>query len=238
MGVLGPEGPRRDGRDPIGVTIGSHITTAIAHHGVVAVFLLMAVDAVLPIGSELIMLYAGVLAAGAAAGAHISLVGSSVPFGVESYALLVAAGTLGSMAGATAGYALGALAARSGTDRLPHWLPVRDDGFARARSWFEAHERSAILLGRITPVVRSLISIPAGVLRIPLRPYVLWTMLGALMWCLTFGGVGWALAGAWEGFHRNFRYADYVVAAALVATIAATAVRSRRRRPAAAARPT
>lgn len=220
------------------MTIGSHITTAIAHHGVVAVFLLMAVDAVLPIGSELIMLYAGVLAAGAAAGAHISLVGSSVPFGVESYALLVAAGTLGSMGGATAGYALGALAARSGTERLPHWLPVRDDGFARARSWFEAHERSAILLGRITPVVRSLISIPAGVLRIPLRPYVLWTMLGALMWCLTFAGVGWALAGAWEGFHRSFRYADYVAVVALVAVIAASAVRSRRRRPAAAARPT
>jgi len=58
------------------------------------------------------------------------------------------------------------------------------------------------------------------------------------MWCLTFAGVGWALAGAWEGFHRSFRYADYVVAAALVATIAAAAVRSRRRRPAAAARPT
>ena len=212
------------------MTVGSSITTAIADHGVIAVFLLMALDAVLPVGSELIMLYGGVLAAGAAAGAHISLLGSSVPFGVESYALLVASGTLGSLTGATAGYALGALAAPAATGRRPSWLPVSDHGFARARSWLEAHERNAIFLGRITPVVRSVISIPAGVLRVPLRPYAFWSMLGALAWCLAFAGVGWALAGTWEGFHRGFRYADYVVVAALVALIAAAAARSRRRR--------
>lgn len=211
------------------MTVSSHVTTAIAHHGVVAVFLLMAVDAVLPIGSELIMLYAGVLAAGAAAGAHLSLFGSHVPSGAESYLLLVGSGALGSLAGATAGYSLGALAARSGTER-PRWLPVSDEGFARARSWFQAHERSAIFLGRITPVVRSVISIPAGVLRIPFRPYAAWTLLGALVWCLAFAGVGWALAGAYEGFHRSFRYADYIVAAAVVALIATAAVRSRRSR--------
>jgi len=76
------------------------------------------------------------------------------------------------------------------------------------------------------------------VLRIPLRPYAAWTLLGALLWCLTFAGVGWALAGAWEGFHRSFRYADYIVAAAVVALIAATAVRRRRRAAAAVPRAT
>jgi membrane protein DedA with SNARE-associated domain len=211
------------------VTVGSHITTAIANHGVLAVFVLMALDAVVPVGSELIMLYAGVLAAGAAAGANTSLLGSGVHFGAESYALLVASGTLGSLAGATAGYALGALAAPAAAERRPRWLPVSDRGFARAQSWFQAHERSAIFLGRITPVVRSVISIPAGVLRVPLWSYAFWSMLGALAWCLVFAGVGWALAGTWEGFHRSFRYADYVVVAALVALVVAAAVRSRRR---------
>jgi membrane protein DedA with SNARE-associated domain len=215
------------------MTIGAHITTAVAHHGVVAVFALMALDAVLPIGSELIMLYAGVLAAGAAAGAHLALFGGHVPFGAESYALLVAAGTLGSTAGAIGGYAVGALATRAGTGR-PRWLPVSDEGFARAQSWFQAHERSAIFLGRITPVVRSVISIPSGVLRVPFRPYAFWSMLGALAWCLAFTGLGWALAGTWQGFHRSFRYADYVVVASLVALIAATVLQGRRRRSAAA----
>jgi membrane protein DedA with SNARE-associated domain len=179
------------------------------------------------------MLYSGVLAAGASAGGHLAVLGSPVPFGAESYALVVAGGTLGSIAGASAGYALGALGARTGTEPVPRWLPLGDDDLARARSWFQAHERSTIFLGRITPVVRSVISIPSGVLRIPLRPYVFWTMLGALAWCLAFAGIGWALAGAWEGFHRGFRYADYVVGAALLTLIVGTAVRSRRRRSAA-----
>ena len=212
----------------------SSITTAIANHGIAAVFALMAVDAALPIGSELIMLYAGVLAAGAAVGGHLGLFGSHIPFGVESYAVIVAAGTLGSLAGALGGYAVGALAARDGAERRPRWLPVSDTGFARAQSWFQAHERSAVFLGRITPLVRSVISIPAGVLRVPLRPYAVWTFLGALLWCLAFAGVGWALAGAWEGFHRGFRYADYVVAAAVIALIAVAVVRSRRDRSATA----
>jgi membrane protein DedA with SNARE-associated domain len=206
----------------------SSITTAIANHGIAAVFALMAVDAALPIGSELIMLYAGVLAAGAAVGGHLGLFGAHIPFGVESYAVIVAAGTLGSLAGALGGYAVGALAARDGAGRRPRWLPVSDTGFARAQSWFQAHERSAVFLGRITPLVRSVISIPAGVLRVPLRPYAVWTFLGALLWCLAFAGVGWALAGAWEGFHRGFRYADYVVAAAVIALIAVAVVRGRR----------
>jgi membrane protein DedA with SNARE-associated domain len=204
------------------------ITTAIASHGMYAVFVLMALDAMLPLGSELIMLYAGALAGGAAGAAQLGVFGTHVPFGVDSYLVLLAAGTLGTIVGAMAGYALGAWAARGGADTRPRWLPVSDEGFARARSWFQAHERTAVVLGRVTPVVRSVISIPAGVLRIPFRPYVLWTLPGALLWCAAFAGLGWALAGAWQSFHHSFRYADYAVVAIAVVVLATFVVRRRR----------
>jgi membrane protein DedA with SNARE-associated domain len=208
--------------------ISHDITSAIANHGVYAVFILMALDAMLPLGSELIMLYAGVLAAGAAGAAQLGVLGSHVPFGLDSYLVLVAAGTLGTLVGAIAGYALGAWAARGGADTRPRWLPVSDAGFARAHSWFQAHRRSAVLLGRVTPVMRSVVSIPAGVLRIPFRPYVLWTLPGALLWCLAFAGAGWALAGAWQSFHHGFRYADYAVVAIAAVLLAVFVARRRR----------
>src|SRR3954471_6301912 len=118
------------------------ITSAIANQGVYAVFILMALDAVLPLGGELTMLYAGVLAAGAAGAAQLGVLGSHVPFGIDSYLVLVAAGTLGTIVGAMAGYALGAWVRRTDADTRPRWLPVSDEGFARAQSWFQTHERS------------------------------------------------------------------------------------------------
>jgi membrane protein DedA with SNARE-associated domain len=89
-----------------------------------------------------------------------------------------------------------------------------------------------VLLGRLTPVVRSFISIPAGVLGIPPGPYTALTFLGSLVWCLAFAGVGWAVGHSWESFHHSFRYADYaaVVAVVLVAGVA-TVHHRRSRRP-------
>jgi membrane protein DedA with SNARE-associated domain len=62
-------------------------------------------------------------------------------------------------------------------------------------------------------VVRSFISIPAGVLGTPLASYAVLTLAGSLIWCLGFAGVGWALGGSWTSFHHSFRYADYAALA-------------------------
>jgi membrane protein DedA with SNARE-associated domain len=87
-----------------------------------------------------------------------------------------------------------------------------------------------VFLGRITPLVRSFISIPAGVLGSPIGPYTVLTLLGSLIWCFGFAGVGWAVGGQWESVHHGFRYADYVVVAAVViAIVAVVAMRLRRR---------
>lgn len=204
----------------------SQITSAIARDGVYAVLVLMALDAFLPLGGELTMLYAGVLTAGAA-GAHVTVLGAQVPFGAESYVVLVAAGTIGSLVGALAAYAVGAWGGRALLDR--RWLRLNPEALARAEGWLERHGGSAMLVGRVTPVVRSFISLPAGVLRYPFGEYTLLTLLGSLAWCLAFAAAGWALGSAWESLHSGFRYVQYTVVVAVLALIGAAMVRRRRR---------
>jgi membrane protein DedA with SNARE-associated domain len=85
-----------------------------------------------------------------------------------------------------------------------------------------------VLLGRLTPLARSFISIPAGVFRMPLPRYTIFTLIGSAIWCFTLAGVGWALGANWDEVHRNFRYAEIAVGLAVVALVAYWIVRRRR----------
>src|SRR3954452_5123288 len=100
----------------------AHVTDWIARHGIYAVFLLMAVDALLPVGGELVMLFAGALAGGAIASQHVTLFGAGIPQGAEAYVVLVAAGTLGYLAGSLVGWAIGAYGGRALIERHGRWL--------------------------------------------------------------------------------------------------------------------
>ena len=108
----------------------SHVTNWIADHGLVAVFVLMAVDAVLPAGGELVMLFAGALAAGAIAG-------HSGP----SLAAVVATGTLGYLAGSLAGWAIGLAGGRPFIERHGRWLHIGPERFARRSAGSSASAR-------------------------------------------------------------------------------------------------
>ena len=211
-------------------SISTSITDWIAQNGVYAVFVLMAIDALLPAGGELIMLYAGVLASGSVSGHQVTLFGISLPSGVESYVTLALAGTLGYLLGSMIGWAIGRSGGRALIERHGRWLHLSPESFARAERWFDRYGPRAVLFGRITPVVRSFISIPAGVFRSPIPTYVPLTLLGSAIWCFAFAALGWALRGSWEAFHENFSYADYAVAAAGVALVAFIVVRRLRAR--------
>jgi membrane protein DedA with SNARE-associated domain len=217
-------------------SISTAITEWIAHNGVYAVFALMALDALLPAGGELIMLYAGVLAAGGVSDHQTSLFGLTLSTGLESYLVLALAGTLGYLLGALVGWAIGSSGGRALVERHGRWLHLKPETFARAERWFERYGPRAVFLGRITPVVRSFISIPAGVFRSPIQLYVPLTLLGSALWCFSFAAVGWALGGSWESFHESFSYADYAVAAAGVALVAFFVVRHFRARRSAGSR--
>jgi len=192
----------------------AHVTSWIADLGLAGVFALMAVDALIPAGGELVMLFAGALAAGAISG-HPA---SSLP-------AAIVAGTLGYLAGSLAGWAIGVRGGRPLIERHGRLLHLSPARFARAEAWFGRWGRAAVFLGRITPLVRSFISIPAGVLGSPLGPYTLLTFLGSAIWCFAFAAAGWALGGSWETLHHDFRYADYAVAGLALLVLAVLAAR-------------
>jgi len=206
------------------------VTSWIAHHGAYAVFLIMAVDALFPVGGELTMLYAGALAAGAIAGQHAVFFGHDLHTGFESYVVLALAGTIGYLIGALVGWAIGRSGGRSLLERHGRWMHISPERLDRAERWFDRHGRWAVFLGRLTPVVRSFISIPAGALETPVGPYTLLTLAGSAIWCFAFAGAGWALGSSYERLHHAFRYVNVVIVVAAVLALSLVAVRETRRR--------
>jgi len=194
----------------------SSLTKAVGDYGVYAVFGLMAVDAVFPAASEVVMVYGGALAGGAFAGQHVSLFGAEIHRGFGAYLAISLAGTLGYLVGSLVGWAIGDYGGRPLLERRGRWFHLSGEKLDRAETWFERWGDWAVLLGRVTPVVRSFISIPAGVFRAPLPRYTALTAVGSAAWCFAIAGAGWALGASWERFHTDFRFADYVVVLAVV----------------------
>ena len=198
-------------------SVSGSLTSLVGDHGLYAVFVLMAIDAVLPAASELVMVYAGAVAAGAFASHHVTLFGSRIDSGFQAYVAMALAGALGYLLGAIAGWAVGLYGGRPLLERRGRLLHLSPTKLARAERWFDRWDDWAVLVGRVTPVARSFVSIPAGVFRMPLARYTALTALGSAVWCFALAGVGWAVGRSWERFHHDFRFADYAVAAALVA---------------------
>jgi membrane protein DedA with SNARE-associated domain len=201
-------------------SITSSITSAIGNHGIYAVFGLMALDAVFPAASELVMVYAGALAAGAFAGQHVDLFGARFHHGFWAYLAMALAGTLGYLLGSLVGWAIGALVGREYFERHGRWLHVSPEKLARADRWFDRYGSLTVLVGRVTPLLRSFVSIPAGFLRMRLAPYTVLTLIGSAIWAFALAGVGWAIGRSYEHFHSDFRFVDYVVVLVVLAAIA------------------
>jgi membrane protein DedA with SNARE-associated domain len=146
----------------------------------------------------------------------VTLFGHALSTGLESYLVMVAAGTLGYVAGSLVGWEIGVRGGRGLIDRHGRKLHLGPARFAQAERWFARFGPAAVFLGRLTPLVRSFVSIPAGVLRFPFWPYLALTFAAALIWALAFAGAGWALGGNWEQVHHAFRYADYAAVLAVV----------------------
>src|SRR5439155_3366225 len=157
----------------------SSVTTLIGDHGLYAVFVLMAIDAVFPAASELVMLYAGALAAGAFVSQHVTLFGSRVTTPFWAFVAMALAGTIGYLVGSLAGWGIGAYGGRPLLERRGRLFHLSPGNLERAERWFERWGDWAVFLGRVTPVVRSFISIPAGVFRMRLGPYTILTLAGS-----------------------------------------------------------
>jgi membrane protein DedA with SNARE-associated domain len=180
------------------------IASFVGDHGVYAVFVLMAVDAVFPAASELVMVYAGALASGAFVDQHVVLFGSRIDSPFWAFLTMVLAGSIGYILGSIGGWAIGRYGGRPLAERHGRLLHLGPERLARAERWFDKHDDSAVLIGRVVPVVRSFISIPAGIFRMPLGKYTLLTIPGSVAWCFAFAGIGWAFGSNYDRFHHAF----------------------------------
>ena len=170
--------------------------------GAVGVGLSILLETVIPpIPSEAVLGLAGVLIRG----------------GEMNVVAVIAFATLGSIIGALffygIGRALGPKRSHAFLDRLPL---VETEDVDKTFEWFERHGRSAVFFGRMVPIVRSFISVPAGVVKMPLLPFLVYTTLGSLIWNSVLVGLGVA---AGDFVQNNLRYFDYAIALALVLAV-------------------
>ena len=202
------------------------MTSFLAHHGLWAVFALMAVDAVFPAASELVMLYGGALASGALA-QDLNVLGTPRS-GFGAYIAIALAGTIGYTLGGIAGWAIGLYGGRPLLERHGRWFHLGPERLERAERWFNHWGDWTVLIGRILPVVRSFVSIPAGVLEMRFWRYVVLTLIGSAIWCFVLAGAGWGLGASWHRFDHDFRYLEILVALAVIALVAYVIFRRRR----------
>jgi membrane protein DedA with SNARE-associated domain len=187
-------------------------TDFISSTGYAAVFVLMALEsACLPVPSEAIMLFAGF----AVSKGELTLLG------------IVAAGVLGNLVGSWAGYAIGYYGR---TDLLERHkvFHVNPEWLKKTEGWFERYGDAAVFFSRMLPIVRTFVSLPAGVARMPIMRFSVLTVLGSIPWVLALGLLGQEVGDNWESWRHNLGYIDYVVAAAIVGGVAWWFLRRRR----------
>jgi len=184
----------------------------IASWGYLAVFLLtVAESACIPIPSELTLGIGGALASGAVLGPkhpHLNL------------ALVIVVGAAGSVVGSFVAYAVGRTGGRAFVDRFGKYLLLTHKDLDRAEAWFARRGDSAVLFGRVVPVVRTFISLPAGLAEMRLVPFGVFTAVGVTVWVGVLSGIGYALGGSYHSMVKGFGDASYVVAGLAVVAIA------------------
>jgi membrane protein DedA with SNARE-associated domain len=203
------------------------VTSFIGDHGLAAVFVLMAVAAVLPAASELTMLYGGALASGALAG-HIGIGAHHFAPGVRAYLAVVVTGVVANVLGAVVGWAIGWYGGHPLLERHGRWLHVTPERIDRAERWFDRFGVVAVPLGFATPVVRSFVAIPAGIAEMRLARLVPLAAIGCAVFCSVIAAIGWAVGDSWDAAKHDLRYVDVAVVVAIAAAAVYWYVRRRR----------
>jgi membrane protein DedA with SNARE-associated domain len=177
--------------------------------GAVGVGLLVALESVFPpIPSEVVLPLAGFLAGA----------------GRMSFVSVCLWATAGSLVGALMLYWLGAALGAARLRRLADRIPLMDGrDVERAEAWMRRHGVWAVLLGRMVPGVRSLVSIPAGVQRMPLWLFSVLTVIGSAIWNVLFVGLGYLLGDRWKQVGEYSDLLNYAVVGAIVLAVAVVA---------------
>ena len=185
------------------------VQDVIEQLGYVGVALLVVLENVFPpIPSEIVLPFAGFVA----------------QQGSYSVVLMILAATVGSVIGALIMYWIAAIIGderlHAFTRKFGKWVQIREADLTRAEEWFDRHAMSAVLVGRCVPLIRSVVSIPAGFRRMKLVPYIAYTFLGSLVWNIALVGAGAVLGENWERVEPVVATFQWIVIVVILAGIA------------------
>jgi membrane protein DedA with SNARE-associated domain len=181
--------------------LGRFITSVISHGGYLGIVLLMGIEsACIPLPSEVIMPFSGYL----------------VAVGRFKLAWVGLAGALGCNAGSLVAYQVGALGGRPWVEKYGHYLLVTRHDLNLADRWFDRYGDWAVFIARLLPVVRTFIALPAGISRMNVLRFHVYTFLGSLPWCLALAYAGLKLGNRWVILREYFHRFDTAIGALMV----------------------
>jgi membrane protein DedA with SNARE-associated domain len=188
------------------------VVTQISNHGYLAVLVLMVLEsACIPIPSEAIMLFGGALAGG------LSIAGVHPDLNVWGVA---AAGAAGNLIGSAIAYAVGRVGGRPVIERWGRYILLRRRDLDKAEDFFRRKGDIAVLVGRVLPVVRTFISLAAGIAEMPVVRFLVFTLVGSFVWTVALALAGDAVAENWHHVEGYFTAITVVIAVIAVAAIA------------------
>src|SRR6184192_1280391 len=188
-------------------------TNVVGDLGLPGVFVLMFLEsACIPIPSEATMLFAGF----------------NVHKGEYSLLAITVVGSLANLGGSWLAYAVGYYGRIDLIEKHGHLLFIRPKHIEWADRWFARWGAPTVFFSRMLPIVRTFISLPAGVARMPFWRFTVYTVAGCIPWVLMRAIVGREVGDNWEAWRGHLRYLDYAVAAAIVAAVAYLLIRRRR----------
>jgi membrane protein DedA with SNARE-associated domain len=179
--------------------------------GYVAVFALSFISSMgLPVGSELAVIYGGVLASGQIPHEphHLNLV------------IVIVLAALAEVLGSTAGYLIGLYGGRPLVDRFGKYVLLTHSDLDRAEAWFGRHGEPLVLFGRFIPLLRSFVSFAAGLGEMAIGKFLAFTVIGCVIWCTALASLGDALGSSYNHVLKDFSDAGYVLAALAVLAVA------------------
>lgn len=180
---------------------------------------------IVPIPSEIVLPFAGFLVGAGTALEPIT----GAPW---SFVLTVVAGTAGALIGAWIAYAIGYFGGRPLIVRWGRYLLFDEDDLHRTEAFFARYGAAASLIGRVIPIIRSLVSFAAGVGKMPILPFTVYTVIGSAVWVTFLVGMGVVLGASWEEILPWLKRYEYVILGLLAAAVIAFVawkIRGRRR---------
>jgi membrane protein DedA with SNARE-associated domain len=177
--------------------------------GYLAVFVLSFISSMgIPVGAELAIIGGGALASGHVLHGH--------PLNVV---LVIVLATVAEVLGSLAGYLIGAYGGRPLVDRLGKYILLTHKDLDRAETWFARRGEPLVLFGRFIPLLRSFVSLAAGLGEMAVAKFILYTFIGCAIWCTVLTSVGYSLGATYNHVVKDFSYAGYVLAVLAVLAV-------------------